>query len=174
MGRNRNKQAESRIKFCITEYRVIMPLLEIDNKLFTVFWSRRDWSLSGLKIYNGWWYTFIPSIPSIPHTFNSWRYTIEQALQGSGTGPKLLEFRECLENTLTLWVWILGGPVWSQELYSLIAVGPLQLGMFYDSIVKIIDCYIFSCTCFIHNIQFLFTLKEDFECNVSMKNNTRR
>lgn len=37
MGRNRNKQAESRIKFCITEYRVIMPLLEIDNKLFTVF-----------------------------------------------------------------------------------------------------------------------------------------
>ena len=47
--------------------------------------------------------------------------------QGSGHGPELLEFKEHLDMTLKHWVCILGGPVWSQGLDSVVVVGPLQL-----------------------------------------------
>lgn len=35
MGRNRNKQAESRTKFCVSESRAVLSFLEMDYKLFT-------------------------------------------------------------------------------------------------------------------------------------------
>lgn len=35
MGRNRNKQAGSRTKFCVAESRAILSFLEMDYKLFT-------------------------------------------------------------------------------------------------------------------------------------------
>ena len=38
---------------------------------------------------------------------------LEQAAQGSGHGPKLMEVKECLDNTLRHRGWILSGPVWS-------------------------------------------------------------
>lgn len=35
MGRNRNKQTESRTKFCVAESRAILSFLEMDYKLLT-------------------------------------------------------------------------------------------------------------------------------------------
>jgi len=58
---------------------------------------------------------------------------IAQAAQGSGHSPKLQEFKEHLDNSLRYHVWILCGPVWSQELNSMILVGTFQLGLFCDS-----------------------------------------
>jgi len=52
-----------------------------------------------------------------------------------GHGPKLLEFKECLDNTLRHRVWILDGPVWSQELDSVFLVGLFQFRIFYVSMV---------------------------------------
>jgi len=43
---------------------------------------------------------------------------------GSGQSPELLEFREYLGNALRHRVWVLGGPVWSPGLGSMIPVGP--------------------------------------------------
>jgi len=40
--------------------------------------------------------------------------------KGSGHSLKLLEFKKCLDNTLKCRVCILGGPVWSHELDSVI------------------------------------------------------
>jgi len=57
---------------------------------------------------------------------------LEQASQCSGHSPKLTEFQKHLDNTLT-YIWFWGGPMWSQELDSMILVGPFQLGIFYDS-----------------------------------------
>ena len=52
---------------------------------------------------------------------------IEQAHLGSVHGPKMLELKECWGTTLRRRVWVLSGPVWSQELDSVILVGPFQL-----------------------------------------------
>jgi len=43
----------------------------------------------------------------------SWE--LEQSLQGSGHGPKLLEFKKHSEHALTDMIWDLSGPVWSWE-----------------------------------------------------------
>ena len=59
--------------------------------------------------------------------------SMEQAAQGSGHGLKLPEFKKHLDNTLSHRVWILGGPVWSQQLDSVIFVGSFQAGKYYDS-----------------------------------------
>ena len=48
-------------------------------------------------------------------------------------GPKLLEFMEHLDTTLSHTVWILGGAVWSWGLDLMIFVGPFQMGVFYGS-----------------------------------------
>ena len=61
---------------------------------------------------------------------------MERAAQGSGHGPELPEFKEHLDTSLRHRVWFLGGPVWSQELDSMILVGPFQLKIFYDSMIK--------------------------------------
>ena len=61
-------------------------------------------------------------------------WALEQAPQGSGHGPKLLEFKKRLDNALSHTVWFLGGPVWSQELDSMILMGLFQLRISYDSI----------------------------------------
>lgn len=50
---------------------------------------------------------------------------MEQDAQGSGHGPKLPEFKDA---ALKLWVWMLDAPVCSQELDSMILVGPSNLG----------------------------------------------
>lgn len=52
----------------------------------------------------------------------------EQAPQGYS--PKLLEFMKCLDSTLWNKVWILGDPVWTQELDSMILVHLFQLKIF--------------------------------------------
>ena len=46
--------------------------------------------------------------------------------------PQGLEFKECLDTDLV--VWILGVPMWSQDLDSAILMGPFQLRIFYDII----------------------------------------
>jgi len=53
--------------------------------------------------------------------------------EGGRHGSKLTEFRECLDNALRHKVGILGGPVWSRGLASMILVGPFQLGLLCDS-----------------------------------------
>ena len=64
---------------------------------------------------------------------------------GHGTCPghctELLDFKKHLENTLSHMIWFLGGSVWSQELDSMILLVPLQLGIFYDSVIL---CLCFS------------------------------
>ena len=57
---------------------------------------------------------------------------LEQAPQGSSHSTKLPEFKEHLDSALRHRVCILGGPVWSEELESMIPVGPFQLRIFYD------------------------------------------
>ena len=52
---------------------------------------------------------------------------------GQWAQPQVLEFRECLDNTLSHRVWIVAGAVWSQGLDAVIHVGPFPLGIFYDS-----------------------------------------
>ena len=64
-------------------------------------------------------------------------WALEQAPQGSGHGPKLLEFMKRLDNALSHTVWFLGGPVWSQELDSMILTDPLQLRIFHDTMFLI-------------------------------------
>jgi len=49
---------------------------------------------------------------------------MEQASQGNDQGPEMLEFKRRLDFALRHWIWVLGGPVWSQEL-DLVLVGPL-------------------------------------------------
>ena len=51
---------------------------------------------------------------------------MEQAAQGSGHGPKLPEFKEHLDSALRHRVWVLEGPVGTQELDSMILVGSFQ------------------------------------------------
>ena len=63
---------------------------------------------------------------------------MEQAPHGSGHGTELLEFKERLDNGVIYMVLFLGGAVWSQELYSMITVGPFQLATLYDCIKKIV------------------------------------
>lgn len=47
----------------------------------------------------------------------------------------LPELRKCLHNALRHRICILAGPVWSQEVDSVILMGLLQLGIFHDSMV---------------------------------------
>ena len=60
---------------------------------------------------------------------------MEQAAQGSGHSPELLEFKECLDAALRHRVCCLGGPVWSQELDLMVLVGPFQFGISNDSMI---------------------------------------
>ena len=60
---------------------------------------------------------------------------MEQAAQGSGHRPELLELNKHLDGTFRHTVWILGGPLWSQELDLMILVGPFQLGILCDSMI---------------------------------------
>ena len=53
------------------------------------------------------------------------------------TTPSLTEFKKHLDNALRHRVWFLGGPVWSQELDSMILVGPFQLRIFCGSMTGI-------------------------------------
>ena len=56
----------------------------------------------------------------------------------AGHDTELTEFKEHLNNALTHRVWILGGPLQSQELDLVILVGPFQMRKSHDSIfVKI-------------------------------------
>ena len=54
---------------------------------------------------------------------------MEQPAQGSGHSPECQRSRsvwmQLSDNILRLRVWIWGGPVWSQELDSMISVGSL-------------------------------------------------
>jgi len=58
---------------------------------------------------------------------------MEQAAQGTGHGPKLLEFKEHLESSLRHRIWLSGGPVWGLEL-DMILMDPFQPGMFCGSL----------------------------------------
>ena len=58
---------------------------------------------------------------------------MEQPAHSSGHGPKLLEFKECLDSALGHWVSMLSGAVWNQMLDLMTLVGPFQHGMFCDS-----------------------------------------
>ena len=59
---------------------------------------------------------------------------LEQASQGSGHSPNLLEFKKHLDNALRHRFCILGGPVWNQELDSAISMCPIQLRIFCNSL----------------------------------------
>ena len=48
---------------------------------------------------------------------------MEQAAQGSGHSTTLMEFKEHLDNAVGYRIWLLGGPLWSQELGSVVLVG---------------------------------------------------
>ena len=54
-------------------------------------------------------------------------WTPEQAAQGNGHSPRLLEFKEHLDSALRRGVWVWGDPVWSQVLNCMISVGPFQV-----------------------------------------------
>jgi len=57
---------------------------------------------------------------------------VKQAAQGSGHGPKVMEFRERLDNIgFVFWV-----VVWSKELDSMILMHPFQVRVFCDSVRK--------------------------------------
>jgi len=60
-------------------------------------------------------------------------WALEQTPQSSGHSPRLLEFKECLDNALRHRIWALGGSLWSQELGTEILLGPFQRGIFCDS-----------------------------------------
>ena len=49
--------------------------------------------------------------------------------------PSLPEFKKCVGSGFRHMVWFLGGPVWNQELDSVILMGPFQLRIFYGSTV---------------------------------------
>lgn len=61
---------------------------------------------------------------------------IKQPAQGYRHGPKLLEFKEHLDTTPRHGISILGGPVQSQKLHSIVLVGPFQLWICYDSMMS--------------------------------------
>lgn len=55
---------------------------------------------------------------------------MEQALCDSDCGPKLLEFRNGLDNTLRHRVWLLGDPLQSWELDFMVPMGPFSIDVF--------------------------------------------
>jgi len=59
--------------------------------------------------------------------------TSERLPRAAVTAPSLTEFKQRLNNALRHRVWILGVPTWSQELGSVMLVGPLPLRILYDS-----------------------------------------
>jgi len=71
------------------------------------------------------------------HWKGSW--TLEQPPQALS----LSEFRRHLDNALRHRVWFLGGPVRSQEMDSMILMGPFQLRI-YDSITLGSNMFIVS------------------------------
>ena len=60
---------------------------------------------------------------------------MEQALQGSGHIPKLLEIKKHLFNALRQRVWTLGGSVGRQELSLVILKHSFQARTFCDSVI---------------------------------------
>lgn len=60
---------------------------------------------------------------------------LEQALQGSGHIPKLLEIKKHLFNALRQRVWTLGGSVGRQELSLVILKHSFQARTFCDSVI---------------------------------------
>jgi len=74
----------------------------------------------------------------------SWGLGTGAAPQGGGHGtgcpgqwarPQVPEFNEHLGKAFRYRVWILGGPLWSQELDSMILVSPFQPGIFHNSVI---------------------------------------
>lgn len=59
---------------------------------------------------------------------------MEQAAQGGGHRPELLEFKKHSHNALRHRVWIWSGAVWSQALDLEILMCPFQLRIVYSSI----------------------------------------
>ena len=82
---------------------------------------------------------------------------MEQPAQGSGHSPELVEFKECLNNALRHWVWILDGAVQSRELNLMILLSPFQLKIFCDSIIMQFWVYlsVFKCLAYIKENPFL-------------------
>ena len=59
-------------------------------------------------------------------------WALTEAPQGSGHGPRLLEFKEHLNSARRNGL-IWGGPAWSQD--STVLAGPFQLEILYDAIM---------------------------------------
>lgn len=55
-------------------------------------------------------------------------WALVQAPQGSDHGTEPAGVQETWKNTPKNMVWILNSPVWNQKLYSVILLGPFQLG----------------------------------------------
>jgi len=62
---------------------------------------------------------------------------MEQAVQGSGHSPKLMEFKKHLDNAVSHRIWILDGSMWSQDLDLMILLDPFLIMTFYDSIISL-------------------------------------
>lgn len=82
---------------------------------------------NGLKLYQG---MFRLVIREKFFTCGSGQ-ALEQAPQGSGHGPKPVGVQETFGQCSSIYG--LTCPVWSQELDSVMTVGPFQLRTFYDS-----------------------------------------
>jgi len=64
---------------------------------------------------------------------------MEKAAQDRGNGTELLELKKHLDNALRHRVWILGGPVPSQGLDSIL-LSHFQLSIFYSSVTLCMGC----------------------------------
>ena len=63
---------------------------------------------------------------------------------GHDVVPSLAQFKECLDNALRYRVWILGDPMWNQELDSVILVGSFWHGIFCNSVISCLFIFFYS------------------------------
>lgn len=61
--------------------------------------------------------------------------TTSTFLGGCSMALSLPEYKKQLDSALGQMVWFLSGPVWSQELDSVVLSDPFQLGMFHNSVI---------------------------------------
>lgn len=73
--------------------------------------------------------------PQLGHTEDMGWKAAPQAKADVAAGQHSLANPASLDNAPRHWVWIWGGPVWSQELDPMVLMHPFQLGMFCGSIV---------------------------------------
>lgn len=90
--------------------------------------------------------------------------TLQQVAQGSGRTSSLMVFKKHQDSALRQRFSFWSGPVWSQELGSMIHVRPFQLRMLYYSMI-LLQIQYFLCVCLLPNNNryiYLFCLLSHF------------